>query len=117
MTRWAVMNQALARSFVPFMEEMGVSEVARSRRGFFHAWNEHKSSVWSHRDPKYDQLWSERRDNFVSRHMQQFRANPTLRRFLALVAWAYTPLSESKTRSILVALADKNHSRARLLVG
>lgn len=67
----------------------GVSEVARSPRGFLTAWK---------RDD-LDTEWCRKREGFIERHMAQVRARreplwkngqPT-RRHLALVMWAYSP--------------------------
>jgi tRNA nucleotidyltransferase (CCA-adding enzyme) len=86
--------------FVPLMRQQGVSEVARSKRGFLTAYK--KAGGDADRlgsDPKFGQNWVKRRNNFVARHMGQITkrgedlwryGNPT-RRHLALIAWAYTP--------------------------
>lgn len=116
MPSYPVMGRALAEAFVPFMEAMDVSEVARSRRGFFHNWGEHGARVWPMRDPRFGQRWDERRDNFVARHLAQYERNPTVRRFLALVAWAYTPLNTTQTRALLAALRARNTARADEIV-
>lgn len=110
MPEFPVLSNQLANSFVPHMRRLGVSEVARSQRGFMTAWNRYGGSVWTHTDPKYGQAWCDRRDNFVARHMEQFKKNPTLRRFLALVAWAYSPFSVSDTRRILKSLNERDSS-------
>jgi hypothetical protein len=112
-----VMQRKTAERFVPFMRELGVSEVARSPRGFFNQWGRFASGVWDRTDPKFGQLWRVRRDNFCRRHSEQFRKNPTLRRFLALVAWAYTPLSSAKTQQVLRALEARDLSAARRALG
>lgn len=101
---WLPLSQI--RPAVPLMARLGVSRVARSRRGFLSAY-EAAGGVPSRmgRTPAatpgrrpYD--WRRRRAEFISRHMAQVRARgealwtpdgqPT-RRHLALVAWAYTP--------------------------
>lgn len=87
--------------YIPEMEKYKVSEVARgvkessqSDRGFLEVYEEV-------RDPKEmetipiksgsSQNWAQRRQNFISRHMAQYEGNPTYRRWLALIAWAYLP--------------------------
>lgn len=112
-----VMQRQTAERFVPFMREMEVSEVARSPRGFFNQWGRFGSDVWDRRDPRFGQLWRDRRDNFCRRHSEQFRRNPTLRRFLALVAWAYTPLSAARTQQVLRALEAGDRARAQQVLG
>ena len=37
------------------------------------------------------QTWGQRRNAFIGRHLAQYLANPTPRRRLALIAWAYEP--------------------------
>ena len=67
--------------YEPDMKKLGVSIVARSPRGFLTAY-------------KRGQLtddWLRKRDAFIKRHMAQYRKNPTVRRHLALIAWAYDP--------------------------
>ena len=84
----------------PLMEELGVSEVARSPRGFLREYERRRSGISEH--------WRRRREGFVSRHMAQLVGNdeplydrlgrPT-RRHLALVAWAYSPDPKGLTRA------------------
>lgn len=79
-------------AWVPLMVKLGVSEVARSPRGFLTAYRRRGGSVDAH--------WMTRREGFISRHVAQMVANdeplydrrgrPT-RRHLALVAWAFSP--------------------------
>lgn len=89
---------------IRYMKDLGVSEVARSRRGFLHRfmamdgdWDALGSDRYSGQD------WSDRQRNFVARHWKQIRDRkeplwttykgeriPT-RHHLALIAWAWTP--------------------------
>ena len=90
----------LIRPALPTMRALGVSEVARSRVGFLAAWaraNGDPNQLTT--DKVSGQLWRDRRNNFLARHLAQVEAKgeplwvdgqPT-RRHLALVAWAYTP--------------------------
>jgi len=85
---------------IPAMEARGVSEVARSGRGFLTAYRRAGGDA-----ERLSPTWRAKRDGFVRRHMAQVRKNkerlweddperkgkrPT-RRHLALIAWAYTP--------------------------
>lgn len=80
---------------VPQMERQGVSEIARSPRGFLTAYRRARGS---HRS--LDDGWIAKREAFIARHVAQLvsndeslydeSGNPT-RRHLALVAWAYSP--------------------------
>jgi len=93
------MHQWLALSVVnravPVAARAGVSEVARSPRGFVAAYNRaggdpRKMALM--KVPGYpNQNWAQRRRNFVARHLAQYRTNPTPRRRLALIMWAYDP--------------------------
>jgi hypothetical protein len=74
------------RKYEHEMERLGVSEVARSWRGFL---TEYKR-VGGRRD-RMSLWWQRRRDGFIARHLVQFNIHPTLRRWLAMVAWAYRP--------------------------
>lgn len=88
------MSRAEITPWLPLMERWGVSEVARSGRGFLTAYAD---AGWSPRG--LDDWWRNRRDNFVSRHMAQvhtrneplWRDGLPTRRHLALIAWAYSP--------------------------
>ena len=97
---------------VPAMQKKNVSKVARgksksaqTREGFIEAYKKTKGSItkMQSRQTGYsDQVWSQRRDAFISRHLKQMRTsdrystgwdkkgNPT-NRHLGLVAWAYSP--------------------------
>jgi hypothetical protein len=80
------------------MEKEGVSEVARSPRGFLTAYLASGGNL-----KKLGSYWIDRRENFIARHVAQLIKNkeplykspgsdvPT-RRHLALIAWAYSPV-------------------------
>ena len=77
---------------------LGVSEVARSRRGFMRAYQAVNGDVERmalRKVPGIDResTWDKRRDEFVARHSAQYNkeGGRTLRRWLALVMWAYYP--------------------------
>lgn len=99
------MSLALAAKFEPMAKAMGVSEVARSRRGFFPQFK-----AVGGRFAQLDPWWRNRRNNFVRRHMAQVKAHgeklvdskgrPT-RRHLALIMWAYSPFSAERLKRML----------------
>jgi len=66
------------------MKRLGVSKVARSPRGFLSAYKRIGPAIKRG-------VWAGRRDAFIARHLAQYKVNPTYRRWLALVAWAYRP--------------------------
>lgn len=80
--------------FEPLAKQRGVSQVARSSRGFL---TQYKRTGQLMLDP----WWRNRRNNFISLHMAQLIDNdeplfkddgtPT-RRHLALIMWAYSPV-------------------------
>lgn len=82
--RWLSLKEI--RRYEPEMRRLGVSRVARSERGFLTMYK----AVGGRRD-RVSAWWANRRDGFIKRHMAQYRENPTYRRWLALVAWAYRP--------------------------
>lgn len=83
---------------VPAMQRLGVSEVARSPRGFLAAYRAAGGDATA-----LSPAWRSRREGFIARHVAQVRerneplvdprGNPT-RRHLALIAWAYSPFPE-----------------------
>ena len=86
--------------FVPLMAELGVSEVARSPRGFLTAYREARG-----RSDRLVSYWWQKREAFIARHVAQLRqrgeplfelGRPT-RRHLALIAWAYSPSPRAVT--------------------
>ena len=68
----------------------GVSTVARGRGGFMRIYEKHGLKMKSLPFTE-NTTWGRRRDNFVKRHMEQYKKNPTRRRWLALIMWAYMP--------------------------
>lgn len=72
-------------------ERLRVSEVARSQRGFMTHYKKFGRKVLGKQVPDGRITWGQRRYNFIKRHMAQYRKNPTYRRYLALLMWAYKP--------------------------
>ena len=81
-------------AYVPLAEQLGVSTVARSSRGFLAALRRAGSVA------ALSVEWRRKREAFIARHMAQVEArgealwddegNPT-RRHIALIMWAYSP--------------------------
>ena len=81
-------------SLLPTIEAAGVSEVARGRDGFLAAYRRLRTPMRMAIEPvpgHATQTWSQRRDNFIARTLPAYNANPTHRRALSLIAWAYAP--------------------------
>lgn len=87
--------------FIPEMEKYKVSEVARGVKestategGFLQMYQKIQAPMFMYDipvKPGAKETWGQRRDNFVSRHYAQYQSNPTYRRRLALIAWAFDP--------------------------
>lgn len=74
------------KKYEPEMRQLGVSEVARSPRGFLTAYKRVNGN-----SNQLSDYWKVKRHGFIKRHMAQYKVNPTYRRKLALIAWAYMP--------------------------
>jgi hypothetical protein len=86
------MSYSAAAKYIPDAKERGVSKVARGRGGFMGVYKRMGSSKkMKQADFTKTQTWGRRRENFIKRHMAQYKKNPTRRRWLALVMWAYKP--------------------------
>jgi hypothetical protein len=86
------MSYKEAAKYLPEAEDRGVSVVARGKDGFMGVYKREKTSR-NMRTAMYSkkQSWENRRAGFISRHMAQYVKNPTRRRWLALIMWAYRP--------------------------
>ena len=81
-------------AMLPTIEAAGVSKVARSPRGFIAAYRRMRSplQMMIAEVPEHEpQTWAQRRDAFIARALPVYTANPTHRRALSLIAWAYMP--------------------------
>lgn len=85
--RWLTLREIAP--YEPDMARLGVSEVARSPRGFLTAYKR-AGGDWR----KLSARWLVERENFIKRHFAQYKVYRTYRQFLALVAWAYKPYLE-----------------------
>lgn len=97
---------SLVSAFEPAARQRGVSEVARSPRGFLAAYRR-AGGDWR----RLPASWVAKRDGFVARHLAQLegRGEPLVddegmptRRHLALIMWAYSPVGTRLRRSSLV---------------
>ena len=97
----------------PVAAQLGVSEVARSPRGFLVAYRlAGGEPTFLGRDPHSNKMWTDVRRRFINRFVRQAKlgkepwwdqqGNPT-RRHLALSMWAYSP-DPYKLRTWLRAL-------------
>lgn len=110
-----LLSLELCERFESLAEEQGVSEVARSERGFMSAYREAEGD-WN----ALDSWWQNRRNNFVKRHVAQMETNgeplwdehgmPT-RRHLGLIMWAHSPVTAKELEK---HMARQNPSRGTL---
>lgn len=85
-----------AHAFEAEAARLRVSQVARASKGFMREYQKAgtPAAMRVRRLPSGvagGTTWGQKRDAFVKRHMEQYRRNPTYRRFLALTMWAYRP--------------------------
>ena len=83
------MSYADAHTFEAEAAREQVSEVARGPNGFMRVYEAHPSKAAMEQVFYGNISWAKRRDNFVKRHLAQYRKNPTRRRYLAMAMWAY----------------------------
>jgi hypothetical protein len=86
MKEYRYMTLSQIARYEPEMSILGVSKVARSPRGFLPQFKRANSNP-----NNLTEFWRRKRHGFIARHLVQYRANPTPRRRLALIAWAYNP--------------------------
>lgn len=96
MKKFLLMSPEQIIPYQQYMEEYKVSEVARSKGGFLYNYLKYGKKMLSWKaigpDGKLQNItWEEKRNNFISRHLVQYKKKKSLRRFLALIAWAYHP--------------------------
>ena len=80
------MSLSEIEEYLPEIRRLGVSKVARSPRGFLTAYRRAGGNP-----DNLSAVWKRKRHGFIRRHMAQYVENKTLRRKLALIAWAYMP--------------------------
>ena len=86
-----LMAKGQVKKYIPEMERLEVSKVARNKGGFL---NKYLSNDYKDKEDK--KRFMQKRNNFIKRHLKQFKKNPTYRRYLALIAWAYNPFNPQR---------------------
>ena len=81
----------IAHEYEEEAREKGVSKVARSPRGFMRRYEQAgtSSAMKKSHVMGYKQTWGQRREAFINRHLAQYKKHHTLRRWLALMMWAF----------------------------
>jgi hypothetical protein len=108
------MTPAQVARIVPELEAHGVSEVARSARGFIPAYLAARTPERMARTqaPGKGVTWAHERHRFIKRTLAAYEMNPTHRRALALMAWAYVPRKGPWGRSVRSSSRDSRPSRS-----
>ncbi len=88
---WLKLSSIL--KFLPEIEKQKVSEKARSENGFLSEYKKYNYASVMKRQivPGENITWEQKRDGFISRTLPAYKLNPTRRRYLSLIAWAYNP--------------------------
>ena len=88
---WLRLNSVL--KFLGEIERQNVSKVARSERGFLTHYqkNKYADKMKQMIVPGKNRTWEEERNLFIDRTLPAYKKNPTYRRYLSLIAWAYDP--------------------------
>jgi hypothetical protein len=68
------------------MEKLKVGQVERSKVGFLTVYASLKGN-----SNKLPLKWRDKRNEFIRRHLPDYRSRPTIAKKLRLIAWAYMP--------------------------
>ena len=90
------MSYSAAAKYTDEAKRYGVSSVARSSGGFMGNYKRAGSATKMNKRPLGrntvgGKTWGQKRENFIGRHLAQYKKNKTYRRWLAFVMWAYKP--------------------------
>lgn len=81
--KYPLLTYQEVKYYIPFMQSLGVSKRARSKGQFLDTYQKYHNNL--------PESWALKRENFIKRHYEQYKVNPTVRRRLALIAWAFDP--------------------------
>jgi len=91
MDKYNFLTRTQIKRFLPEIEKNNVSEIARSERGFLSNYLKFGKKIKNIKVPSENITWDVKRNNFISRTLPAYQKNPTYRRYLSLIAWAYDP--------------------------
>ena len=96
MDEYPWMTYTAAHAYESEAARLGVSQVARSPRGFMREYEMAKTATRMRDRPLPPgvvggSVWGQKRHGFVARHLKKYRERPTYGRYLALIMWAYKP--------------------------
>jgi len=83
-----LLSKETVKQYIKQAEENKVSIKSRSKDGFIYWYLNDGVSNKSY--------WLKLRKNFIKRTLTQYNKNPTYRRYLSLVMWAYIPTKSYK---------------------
>ena len=86
-----LLSREYIRKYIPAMISLKVSERARKPDGFLGTYFASNPRKLNENYPGKSHDYMTERENFIKRHLVQYKANPTERRRLALIAWAFDP--------------------------
>lgn len=81
--KYPFLNIKTIEMYMPLIIDYNVSIQARKPKQFLDMYKTHEQQL--------PVKWIEKRENFIKRHIVQYRENPTIRRRLAMITWAYDP--------------------------
>jgi hypothetical protein len=82
-TKYPFLRMNTIEMYMPLIKQFKVSVRARKPDQFLDIYKTYGQQL-----PK---KWAIKRENFITRHIIQYRQNPTIRRRLAIITWAYDP--------------------------
>jgi len=93
-TDYRLLSPRFIEMYAPYMEDLSVSERARRSDGFMAKLLRNKKSIYklySDIYPGAKHSYMVEREGFIKRTLAAYNKEPSLRRWLALIAWAYLP--------------------------
>lgn len=83
MTKFEFLPLQLINDYMPLIKRHNVSQVARKKNQFLDVYKRHGQQL--------PEPWFIKRENFLKRHIVQYNHNPSVRRRLAMIVWAFDP--------------------------
>ena len=93
-TEYRLLPARFVEVYAPYMERLNVSSRARRSDGFMGAMVRNKNSIYRlYYDvyPGTTHSYMVEREAFIKRTLAAYEKNPTVRRWLSLIAWAFLP--------------------------
>lgn len=82
-TKYPFLRMNTIEMYMPLIKDYKVSVKARKPNQFL--------DIYKTYGQQLPRNWALKRENFITRHIIQYRQNPTIRRRLAIIVWAYDP--------------------------